>query len=68
MTLWRWLERAVAENLLLRDGTGHKGEPYRYWLPAREAEWTADGLHRLLKEDEEARAKLARLKPPFGGD
>jgi len=37
VTLWRWLGRAVAGNLL-RDGTGHRSESYRYWLPAREAE------------------------------
>ncbi len=58
VTLWRWLERAVAEQLLRRDGTGHRNAPYRYWLPAREAEWLQDPLRRLLWEDEQARAAL----------
>ncbi len=36
ITLWRWLERAVAQALLLREGTGRKNDPYRYWLPGHE--------------------------------
>jgi hypothetical protein len=60
MTLWRWLERAVAENLLLRDGTGHRGRPYRYWLPQRDAEWAADPVYALKKLDEQMRAELDR--------
>lgn len=43
-TVARWLERAVAQSLLRREGVGHKGEPFRYWLPAREAEWRKDPL------------------------
>ncbi len=39
VTLWRWLERAVAEGALLRDGTGRSNEPYRYWLHGQEAKW-----------------------------
>jgi hypothetical protein len=67
-TLWRWLERAVAENLLLRDGTGHRGKPYRYWLADREAEWMRDPLYRLAKEDEEMLATLEeQTKMCFGG-
>jgi hypothetical protein len=34
--LWRWLERAVADGLVLRSG--RRREPFRYWLPGREAE------------------------------
>jgi hypothetical protein len=60
-TLWRWLERGVAEGLLRRDGTGHKNEPFRYWLPAREAEWMQDPLYELRRRDEENRAELARM-------
>jgi AAA domain len=37
MSLWRWLERAVAAGLVCRDGTGRKNAPFRYWLPGREA-------------------------------
>jgi hypothetical protein len=60
VTLWRWLERAVAEGLLRREGTGHSHTPFRYWLPEREAEWMKDPLYRLRCQDEEARAELKR--------
>jgi hypothetical protein len=59
-TLWRWLERAVAEQLLRRDGTGHRNSPFRYWLPAREAEWAQDPMWRIIQEDEAVRAELLR--------
>jgi hypothetical protein len=36
VTLWRWLERAVGQGLLLREGSGRKKDPFRYWLPARQ--------------------------------
>ncbi len=44
VTLWRWLDRAMAEGLLRRDGLGRKSEPYRYWLPAQEEKWRANPL------------------------
>jgi hypothetical protein len=31
-TVWRWLERAVAADLLTRTGTGRRNEPFRYAL------------------------------------
>src|SRR5262245_60068171 len=44
VTLWRWLERAVARGLLCRDGTGQKRAPFRYWLPGQEEVWKSDPL------------------------
>jgi AAA domain len=38
-TLWRWLERAVAEGTVLRKGTGRRNSPFHYWLPEAEARW-----------------------------
>jgi hypothetical protein len=35
-TLWRWLEQAVTRGLLLREGNGRKGAPFRYWLSRQE--------------------------------
>ncbi|HEX3150860.1 MAG TPA: AAA family ATPase [Gemmataceae bacterium] len=32
VTLWRWLDRAVATARLSRAGSGRKANPYRYWL------------------------------------
>ena len=38
-TLNRWLELAVAQGLVRKDRTGHRQDPFRYWLPAKEDEW-----------------------------
>ncbi len=56
-TLWRWLERAVAEGRVLRRGSGGRHEPYRYCLPGQEEQWRAN------------EGKLADLPPlsPLGG-
>jgi hypothetical protein len=42
-TLWRWLGRAVAQGLARQLGTGRPGDPFRYWLPARELMMRPDG-------------------------
>jgi hypothetical protein len=47
-TLWRWLEQAVAQDLLRQDGKGVRGKPLRYWLPAKEDEWRKDEWACLL--------------------
>jgi AAA domain len=52
-TLWRWLERALAEGLVCREGKGHRNSPFRYWLPAKLAEWERDGLVLPPLPDEE---------------
>jgi hypothetical protein len=44
VTLRRWLERAVEEGLVRRDGGGRRDSPYRYWLPESEARWRQDPL------------------------
>jgi hypothetical protein len=43
ITLWRWLSRAVAQGIVRQDGTGRSRDPYRYWLPSREALIRPDG-------------------------
>jgi hypothetical protein len=60
-TLWRWLERAVAEKLLCRDGTGHRNDPFRYWLPGRDEELKESPLAQMLRQDAEVLAELRRL-------
>ena len=37
-TLFRWLETAVAEGHLARSGQGLPHDPFRYYLPNRQAE------------------------------
>jgi hypothetical protein len=41
-TLRRWLAAGVARGLVSRDGTGRKGEAYRYWLPGHEKRFFPD--------------------------
>jgi hypothetical protein len=36
-TLWRCLNRMVAQGVVRQDGTGRPRAPFRYWLPEREA-------------------------------
>jgi hypothetical protein len=57
-TLWRWLDRAIAAQLLRRDGTGHRNAPFRYWTPAREAEWMNDPHMRWTLQQEADHAEL----------
>jgi hypothetical protein len=44
-TLWRWLDRAVRDGHVLRDGIGRKNAPYRYCLPAKAEAWRQDPSH-----------------------
>jgi hypothetical protein len=48
-TLWRWLANAVAAHMIAREGTRHKVDPFRYWLPEREAIWKQDPFYELLE-------------------
>jgi hypothetical protein len=49
-SLWRWLDRAVQRGLVACEGTGRKRDPFRYWLPEREAVWKQDPFYNLLEE------------------
>jgi hypothetical protein len=44
-TLWRWLDRALADGRVRRDGSGRRNHPFRYWLPGQEAKWAHDPFH-----------------------
>ena len=60
MTLRRLCEEATARGLVCRDGAGRKRDPYRHWLPQKEAELAADIGCRL---DDLTRAQLLSLPP-----
>jgi hypothetical protein len=49
--LWQWLEKAVADGRLAREGAGAKNDPFLYWLPGKEVEWPDDPLWFLSVED-----------------
>ena len=42
VTLWRWLERAVAAGHVSQSGAGRRYDPFRYWLPGRERQFLPD--------------------------
>lgn len=46
VTLWRWLEEAVAAGRVLRSGTGRRPDPFVYWLLGMEEKWAADPVRR----------------------
>jgi hypothetical protein len=66
-TLWRWLDRAVAQGLVCRGGRGTKSDPYRYWLAAQEQRWLADPDYRFqrLLEEQNRQMREARHGGPF---
>jgi hypothetical protein len=42
-TVWKWLQRGVAQGLIAQEGTGRKNDPFRYWLPGQEEKWRRSG-------------------------
>ncbi len=57
--LWRWLDHVVQRGLILSEGAGRKTDPFRYWLPEREAVWRQDRLYEILE------AQRRQLNLPF---
>ncbi len=58
-TLWRWLDGAVQRGLIACEGAGRKADPFRYWLPEREAVWKEDPFYDILE------AQRRQLNLPF---
>jgi hypothetical protein len=52
VTLWKWLDRAVGEGRVLRDGRGTRKDPYVYALPGMVEKWQQDFLASFLKDPE----------------
>ncbi len=59
--LWRQLDEALARGLLRREGAGHKGSPYRYWLPGQEDKWKDDPLHAVHESIWQAEAAVREM-------
>jgi hypothetical protein len=53
-SVWRWLDRAVADGLVRYDGEGTRHSPFRYWNEELEVKWAADPKLRRATETEEA--------------
>ena len=62
--LYRWLQRAVAQGVLCRDGEGKKRRPFRFWLKEREQHWLKDPMALLHMPEliEEYTAAQSRLE------
>ncbi len=41
-SLYAWLCRAAGLGLIAHQGAGRRNDPFRYWLPTKEAEWKKD--------------------------
>ena len=63
-TLWKWLARAVELGLAKTAGTGHRNEPFRYWLPMMEEQWKSDPHYLFYQNDREAERMRAQLGMP----
>jgi hypothetical protein len=57
-TIWRWLDRAVADGLALHDGDGRRSSPFRYWNRSLETKWEADPLLRLMAQSQDDARRL----------
>ena len=65
VSLWKWLEQAVSEGRLQRDGEGRPHKPFRYWLRCREQYFfpdlpPLDVLQRTPKLTEEGKLNLLK--------
>jgi hypothetical protein len=57
--LWRWLDAAVQRGLIACEGAGRKADPFRYWLPEREAVWKENPFYEFFE------AQRRQLNLPF---
>jgi archaellum biogenesis ATPase FlaH len=60
MTLSRWLKQGVEAKQICRDGSGHRNDPFRYWLEEREKQWREDPFFEIREELEENARRMQR--------
>jgi hypothetical protein len=65
-TLWRWLQRAVAQGLVCQDGSGRRNDPLRYWLRGQEERWRNDPMARIYLSQLEAQREIQGLMDAGG--
>jgi hypothetical protein len=53
-TLRTWLDHLVKNSLVACEGTGRRGDPFRYWFPRCEEIWKQDPLYGLFEMQREA--------------
>ncbi len=62
-TLFRWMAKAVQLGLVRQEGTGRKGDAYRYWLPGAEKKWEDDPIYQLENQNRDFIRRLERGEP-----
>jgi hypothetical protein len=63
-TINGYLETAIDKGLLKKDGKGHRTNPFRYWIAAREAFWRQDALSLLHNPELIESESVALVAPP----
>jgi hypothetical protein len=57
----RWYALAYIAGLVIGGGEGRRNDPFRYWLPEREAEWRSDPVWLLEQQNRETINRLEQL-------
>ncbi|MBI3410833.1 MAG: hypothetical protein HY040_21055 [Planctomycetes bacterium] len=58
-TLSEWLNRAAKADMIAREGTGRKNDPFRFWLPQVEEIWKKSPFYDIFEKQRK------ELKLPF---
>jgi hypothetical protein len=58
-THWRWLNTALQRGLVQREGTGHRGDPFRYFLTEKLVAWKDDPMYQFFRHMRENAKKVA---------
>ncbi len=66
VTLWARLTEAHERGLIRRDGTGHRSDPFRYYLPEKMAKWKDDPIHQIEELRRQDVKNLAELGIDIG--
>jgi DNA-binding PadR family transcriptional regulator len=53
-TLYDWLTKAFERGLVRIEGTGHRDEPYEYYLPEKMEEWKKNPMFELERQSRQA--------------
>ena len=70
VTLWQRLTDAHERGLIRRDGTGHRSDAFRYYLPEKMDTWKDDPIHQLTelyRQDVKHLADLGLIFPSAEG-
>jgi hypothetical protein len=67
-TISRGLQRGLEQGLIIRQGSGRKNDPYRYWLPGKEEDFIPGPNASKEEEERYNRRCLAKFYEAIGVD